>query len=123
MSKNKNGSGANYNSNSADRSRIDDVTTTAKDKLSTLSSTASTRIDSSPFVALGAGVAVGAVLAAVLPVSQREKEVLGPLGTKLSTAGTEAIDRARDMGRQKFDEMAGEKVREFFGAGAVSSKA
>ena len=117
------GVNGNNNAGSGDRSRIDDVASTARDRLSSLGSTASVQIDSNPLIALGAGAAIGAVLAAVLPTSQREREVLGPLGSKISSASTDAVDRARDLGRQKFDEMAGEKVREFFGASGSSSKA
>jgi hypothetical protein len=57
----------------------------------------------------------------VLPATRKEKELLAPLGTKLTTAGTGAVDRARDMSKQKFDEMAGDKVREFLGMGSGSS--
>ena len=116
------GVNGNYNAGSGDRNRIEDATSTARDRLSSLGSTASVKIDSNPLMALGVGAAIGAVLAAVLPASQREKELLGPLGSKISSASTDAVDRAREMGRQKFDEMAGEKVREFFGAGGGSSK-
>ncbi len=93
----------------------------ARDKVSNLGSSASQKLDESPLVALGAGVALGAVLGAVLPVTRKEKEVLAPLGTKLHTAGLEAVDRARDMSKQKFDEVAGETVRNFFSSGGSSS--
>ncbi|WP_205480510.1 hypothetical protein [Sphingomonas arenae] len=93
----------------------------AREKVSNLGSTASQRIDSSPLIALGAGAALGAVLGAVLPRSEKEKQLLAPLGTKLADAGTSAIDRARETGKQKFDEMAGDSVRQFFGASSSSS--
>lgn len=88
----------------------------ARETVSNLGSTASQRIDSSPLIALGAGAALGAVLGAVLPRSEKEKELLAPVGTKLADAGTSAFDRARETGKQKFDEMAGDSVRQFFGA-------
>ncbi|WP_114226413.1 MULTISPECIES: hypothetical protein [Sphingomonas] len=83
---------------------------------------AAARIEDSPLIALGAGIALGAVLGAVLPASRREKELLQPLGAKLNTASTGAIERGREMAKQRFDEMAGDKVREFFGSGSSSSK-
>ena len=95
----------------------------ARDKVSNLGSTASQRIDSSPILALGAGAALGAVLGAVLPRSEKEKQLLASVGSKLADAGTGAIDRARETGKQKFDEMAGDSVRQFFGAGSSSSSA
>ncbi len=82
---------------------------------------ASQQINASPLIAVGAGAALGAVLGAVLPATRKEKELLAPLGTKLTTSGTDAIERARDVSKQKFDEMAGDKVREFLGMGGGSS--
>ena len=90
-------------------------------RFSGLSSSASGQIDNSPLIALGAGLAIGAVLGAVLPASDRERELLGPYGKKLNDAGTGALDRGRGMAKQKFDEMAGDKVREFLGSSSSSS--
>jgi hypothetical protein len=124
MATNKNTSSGTYESNQDDQGRFGGIADTARDRLSGLGSTTSGSIDNSPLIALGAGAAIGAVLAAVLPASQRERELLAPIGSKITQAGTGAVDRARDMGRQKFDEMAGDKVREFFGvAGGTSGKA
>ena len=90
-------------------------------RFSNLGSTASTQIDNSPLIALGAGLALGAVLGAVLPASDKERELLGPYGRKLNEAGTGAIDRGRGMAKQKFDEMAGDKLREFLGGSSSSN--
>jgi hypothetical protein len=92
-----------------------------KQRLSGLGDRASTQIDNSPLAALGAGLALGAVLGASLPVSRKERELLEPYGKKLSEAGTNAIDRSREVAKQKFDEMAGDKVREFLGSSSSSS--
>lgn len=96
--------------------------TAARDKVSDLGSTASHRIDGSPLMALGAGAALGAVLGAILPRSDKERELLAPIGAKLADAGTSAVDRARETGKQKFDEMAGDSVRQFFGTGSSESE-
>ena len=114
-------------------SDFDDVTTRTTDyesstggvkqRFSGLGDRASTQIDSSPLVALGAGLALGAVLGASLPVSRKERELLEPYGKKLSEAGTNAIDRSREVAKQKFDEMAGDKLREFLGSSGSSSSA
>lgn len=90
-------------------------------RFSELGSSASGQIDNSPLIALGAGLAIGAVLGAVLPTSSRERELLEPYGRKLSDAGTGALDRGRGLAKQKFDEMAGDKVREFLGSSSTSS--
>ena len=92
-----------------------DTGTAGSSRLSGLGSSASGQIDNSPLIALGAGLALGAVLGAVLPASDRERELLGPYGKKLNDAGTGAIDRGRGMAKQKFDEMAGDKLRKFLG--------
>lgn len=92
----------------------------AREKVSNLGTTTSQKIEESPLIALGAGVALGAVLGAVLPVSRKEKELLQPVGSKLHDAGLGAVDRARDMGKQKFDEVAGDTVRNFFNSGSSS---
>ncbi|MCW3796955.1 hypothetical protein OMW55_03935 [Sphingomonas sp. BN140010] len=90
-------------------------------RFANLGSSASGQIDNSPLIALGAGAALGAVLGAVLPTSSKERELLQPLGSKLNTASSGAIERGREMAKQRFDEMAGDKVREFFGASGSSS--
>jgi hypothetical protein len=94
-----------------------------KQRFSDFSESASGQIDNSPLIALGAGLALGAVLGAVVPASRRERELLEPLGRKINEAGSGAIDRSRTMAKQKFDEMAGDKLREFLGASSSSSNA
>ena len=95
--------------------------TSGTGRFSNLGSNASSQIDNSPLIALGAGLALGAVLGAVLPTSERERELLEPYGRKLNDAGSGAIDRGRDMAKQKFDEMAGDKLREFLGSSSSSN--
>jgi hypothetical protein len=118
MAKNK-----NFDSDfgaSADTDFDSGSSSSVRDRFSGLSSSASDRIDDSPLIALGAGIALGAVLGATLPISRKERELLEPLGRKLNDAGTSAIDRSRGMAKQKFDEMAGDKVREFLGGSSSS---
>lgn len=98
-----------------------DTDTGLGDRLSGLGSSASGQIDHSPLIALGAGLALGAVLGAVLPASDKERELLGPYGRKLNDAGTGALDRGRGVAKQKFDEMAGDKLREFLGSSSSTS--
>jgi len=98
-----------------------DTGTTSGSRFSNIGSTATSQIDNAPLIALGAGLAIGAVLGAVLPASEKERELLGPYGRKLNDAGTGAIDRSREMAKQKFDEMAGDKVREFLGSSGSSN--
>lgn len=112
-----------YETQSFDDTNGQDRSQALKERFAGLSDTASTQIDNSPLIAVGAGLALGAVLGAVLPASQKERELLGPIGSKLNEAGTGAIDRGRGMAKQKFDEMAGDKLREFLGASTSSGSA
>ncbi|MEO6247112.1 MAG: hypothetical protein ABIO85_00825 [Sphingomicrobium sp.] len=81
----------------------------------------STRIESMPLVALAGGLALGALIASVLPQTERELDLLEPAGTKLADAGRASLDKVREAGKAKVDELAGDKLRDFFGFGASSS--
>jgi len=85
---------------------------------------ASTQIDAMPLVALAGGLALGALIASVLPQTEREVELLEPVGSKVTDAGRSAVDKAREAGKAKVDELAGDKLRDFFGfSGSASADA
>lgn len=58
-------------------------------------------IEGAPLAALAAGVVVGAVAGALLPRTERETEILGPVGSKIGQAAAEAAKAARDAGKQE----------------------
>ena len=58
-----------------------------------------------PLVALAAGLAAGALIAALLPVSRREKEMLGPVGDRVGNAARGAVQTAREVGSDKLREL------------------
>lgn len=58
-------------------------------------------VDSAPLAAVAAGVALGAIAGALLPRTDRETEVLGPLGSKIGQAAADAAKAARDAGKQE----------------------
>lgn len=58
-------------------------------------------IEASPLIALAAGIVVGAVAGAVLPRTDRETELLGPMGSKIGHAAADAARAARDAGKQE----------------------
>lgn len=95
--------------------KIGDLRDRATSAFSQLGGTTSEQIDNSPLIALAGGIALGALIAAVLPASDRETELLQPVGSKITDAGKQAVDKARETGKAKVDELAGDKVREFFG--------
>lgn len=55
-------------------------------------------IDSSPLAMVAGGVAIGAFIAALLPKTQKEKEILGSASRKIGDTATMAIDAAKTAG-------------------------
>ncbi len=86
-----------------------------------LGGTASDQIGSSPLIALAGGIALGALIAAVLPQTDGETNLLHPVGAKVTDAGRAQIDKVRDASKAKVDELAGDKLREFFGFSGSST--
>lgn len=97
------------------RFSADDLRERGRAALNQFGDQASTRIDSMPLVALAGGLALGALIASVLPQTDREADLLEPVGTKVTDAGRSAVDKAREAGKAKVDELAGDKLRDFFG--------
>ena len=62
-------------------------------------------IDANPAAALIGGLALGALVAALLPKTRREDEVLGDYGRRLNDRARDAARAARDAGTSKLDEM------------------
>jgi hypothetical protein len=79
-------------------------------------------IDQAPLVALGAGLAAGALIAALLPTTRRERDLLSPVGDRITGAARDAAGAARRAGSDKLKELgltpdalvdkAGEAARE-----------
>ena len=67
-----------------------------------------------PLIALAGGIAVGAVIAALLPQTERETDLLKPAGDRLNTAGRAVADKAREASKAKVDQIAGSSLRELF---------
>lgn len=78
----------------AARSRASDVTRQASDQLSIY-----------PVGAVIGGFAIGALLAAVLPRTDREERVLGKTGRRLTGAAREAAQRGLDAGREQVEQI------------------
>jgi ElaB/YqjD/DUF883 family membrane-anchored ribosome-binding protein len=62
-------------------------------------------VDAFPVAALIGGLAVGAVLGALLPRTRQEEELLGSIGGAINERAKEAVFAARDAGQAKLDEL------------------
>jgi hypothetical protein len=62
-------------------------------------------IDANPVAAVVGGLAIGAIVAALLPRTRREEELLGDVGRRLNDGAREAARAARDAGRTQLDEL------------------
>lgn len=87
------------------KSAIDGATQVASHAVETVVDTAQAAarrtadsIDSNPLAVLAAGIAVGMLAGALLPRTERETEMLGPVGKRLTEGATAAVRAARDAG-------------------------
>jgi hypothetical protein len=62
-------------------------------------------IDSNPVAAVVGGLAIGAIVAALLPRTSREEEMLGGVGRKITDTAREAANAAKEAGRSQLDEL------------------
>jgi hypothetical protein len=62
-------------------------------------------IDSNPVAAVVGGLAIGAIVAALLPRTGREEEYLGGVGRKINDSAREAARAAREAGKGQLDEL------------------
>jgi len=62
-------------------------------------------LDEAPLLALAGGLAAGAVLAALIPASRKEREMLGPVADRIKDKATDAVNAAKDAGQARLDEL------------------
>jgi ElaB/YqjD/DUF883 family membrane-anchored ribosome-binding protein len=77
----------------------------ARDSASAAGRKASDQIAEAPLALIAGGIAVGAVLAALLPTSRREKELLAPVTDGLKERASAAVSAAKDAGQSRLDEL------------------
>jgi hypothetical protein len=71
-----------------------------------------------PLVALGGGLALGALIASLLPRTRTEDKLLGSVGGRITGAAKSAADAAREAGREKLTEL---NITKDAGASAVDT--
>lgn len=62
-------------------------------------------LEANPLGVIVGGLALGALVAAVLPRGQREKDLLSPVGRKVHAATLAAFTAAKDAGRSELDQL------------------
>lgn len=62
-------------------------------------------IDQNPLALVLGGIAIGAVVGALLPRTERETELLGTTGRRITGAASGALGAARVAGQDKLDEL------------------
>jgi hypothetical protein len=77
----------------------------ARDSVTNAGRKAGDGIDQAPLVALAGGLAIGALLAALLPKTAKESELLGGVGGRLTDTARTAADAAKDAGKARLEEL------------------
>lgn len=90
----------------------------ARDQASVAGARAKDRVGEAPLLALGGGLALGALLAAFLPRTRTEDKLLGPVGERITGGAKAAATAARDAGQDKLAEL---NITKDAGASAVQS--
>lgn len=62
-------------------------------------------IEEAPLLALAGGLAAGAVLAALIPASRKERELLGPVADRIKDRAGDAVTAAKEAGQARLDEL------------------
>ena len=77
----------------------------ARERASEAAARAGDGIDEAPLIALAGGLAVGVLLAALLPRTAQEDKLLGPIGEKITGSARNAVEAAKEAGREKMTEL------------------
>jgi hypothetical protein len=75
-------------------------------------------VGEAPLLALGGGLAIGALVAALLPKTRTEEKLLGNVGSRITDAARDATAAAKEAGREKLSEL---NITREAGKGAVQN--
>ena len=87
------------------RERAIEAFDSARDSASAARARTRDGIGEAPLIALGGGLALGAILAALLPKTQTEARLLGPVGGRITGGARAAAEAAKEAGREKLAEL------------------
>lgn len=77
----------------------------ARDRVSTAGRRAGETLEEAPLLALAAGIAAGAAIAALLPRSRTEDRLLRPVTDRARETARTAVKAAKDAGQSRLDEL------------------
>jgi len=100
------------------RERAIDAYDSARERASAATASARQGVGQAPLLALGGGLALGAIVAALLPKTRAEDKLLGSVGGRIAGSAKAAAEAARDAGREKLTEL---NITRDAGASAVQS--
>ena len=89
-----------------------DTYASAREKASDARRRAAEGINENPTAAIVGGIALGAVVAALVPRSDREAKALAPIGNKLNKAAKGAVAAAKSAGKEKIGELGLDRARD-----------
>jgi ElaB/YqjD/DUF883 family membrane-anchored ribosome-binding protein len=100
------------------RERAIEAYDNARERASVAREKAGQGIGEAPLLALGGGLALGALIGAVLPRTKVEERLLGDVGGRITGGARTAFDAAREAGREKLAEL---NITPDAGKGAVQT--
>ena len=100
------------------RERAIDAYDTARERAAVARTDAREGLGNAPLLTLGGGLALGAVIAALLPKTSVEDRVFGKVGGRIAGGARAAADAAKEAGREKLSEL---NITRDAGASAVQS--
>ena len=87
------------------RERAIEAYDSARERAADAGTKAREGVGQAPLLALGGGLALGALLAAILPKTRAEDKLLRPYGEKITDGAKAAAEAAREAGREKLTEL------------------
>jgi ElaB/YqjD/DUF883 family membrane-anchored ribosome-binding protein len=91
----------------AARERTSAAYAAARERAGSVGQKTAEALDTTPMIAVAGGLALGALLGALLPRSSREEELLRPVGKRLGETARGAIDSARASARDQIGDLGG----------------
>lgn len=90
---------------SSPRQRAIEAYGNARERVSGAGRRAGEALDEAPLIALAAGLAAGAAIAAILPRSRSEDRLLRPMTNRARETARTAVQAAKDAGQGRLDEL------------------